>query len=1109
MKFIKFGKIDDRFRGVYLMLFILLLFIPVKSFSQISIQIKNKPIKEILRSIEKKSDYSFFYQDDLEDIRTVKSINIKDKPIQEVLDTLFFKTKIIYKIDSENIIVLSNSPEKQSLKDNKKISGRVIDMNEEPIVGANVLIKGRNIGGSTDMEGAFILEAPEGSVLSVSYIGYISQNILVGKENTYQIKLAENTEILDEIVVIGYGTAKRRDLTGSVSSLKLEDSPLAVAMNISPLDALHNTTPGLVIGATNSAGGTPSMIIRGQNSINGSNNPLIVLDGVVYLGSLNDINPNDIASYDILKDASSAAVYGSRAANGVIVITSKKGKIGKPTVAFNTSVGVQIWQQKPDLMSADQFIEMRQYRMKGADPLEWLEEPEKENYKNGRSTDWIDLVSRNGLVQNHQVSVSGGAKSINYYLSGSYTDQKGVIIGDEYSRITLRAKVDTDITDWFKIGIDGGYNYSDFSGVGANLQDAMTMSPYGSPYRDEGKKLYERWPTSQSTAHPLWQTTDVRDNTDQRNNFRILGYAHVDIPFVKGLSYRFNYLRTGDFKTVDNFTYESNFISEGTSPDRYSAERLRSLLSRANGSSARTNGTNYVIDNIVNYKCTFGKHAVDGTLVATRDYAYSKTVTATGNDFSENGNTTLGVHGLHKAGEQKINLSSTKRTNIGYLGRASYTYDDRYYLTATYRRDGASVFGVNNKWGNFPAVGAAWTISNEGFFKNATGIVNRLKIRVSYGKNGNQGIGPYSTLSTVNNGPNGQLWYEFSDNPSKVLYGMNVASLGNTTLGWETTTALNTGVEASFLNNRIRMDLDVYFSKTTDQLFTRNIPGMTGYTSISASMGQVDNKGVELMITSSNIETKNFNWTSSLTFWLNRNVLAKLYGDDLDGDGKEDDDIGNSRFIGKSLGAIYGFEPIGVVQEEDVEYMQNVGAKPGDIKFRDLNGDGFITAQDDRKILGYNKANFRLNLSNTFSYRNFELYIHLAGIFGGNGYYLTSNRRAFIHASSRHSDNSINHPWWTPENRNNKYPSADYNDDKFLALQSRSFVRIQDITLSYRFTQSWMKNMNINSLKVFIAGKNLYTFTGWVGGDPEKGVQARSGEYPVPSSYTMGLNVSF
>ena len=1076
--------------------------------AEIKLSQNSMTIKQLVKEIEAQTDYLVVFRDQDVDVNKTVSFRKRSARVSDYLEQVAESTGIGYRFENNYITLVQKD---QSIAQNKKrISGKIVDSMGQPIIGANIVEKGTTNGTITDMNGNFTLSVSEKSILLITYIGYTSQEIAVGNKSDINVELKEDAEVLDEVVVVGYGTARRKDLTGAVSSIKMEDSPLAATMKVNALEALKGVTPGLVIGASNSAGNTPSMLIRGQNSLNGSNDPLIVLDGVIYLGSVGDINPNDIANVDVLKDASSAAVYGSRAANGVIVITSKKGKVGKPKITLNTSVGTQVWQQKPDLMDPEEFIEVRKLMLKGTDPLDFLEEPEKANYQNGKTTDWLDLVSRNGLTQDYQLSVSGGSEKMNYYLSASYTDQKGVIVGDDYKRFTVRAKIDTDITNWLKIGVDGTYNFTDYSGVAADLQDAMTMSPYGSPYRDENQKLLERWPTGQSTANPLWHTDEtIRENVDQDNNIRALGYAHIKFPFLKGLSYRLNFSGTKDFDITDNFTYEGWYIKEGTSSDRYTPEVVQSLLSKANGSMARGYGMDWVVDNILNYKNQFGKHFVDFTAVATRDYDYYKTVKTTGSDFASNGNTSLGFNGLSKATVQKNDISSTKKTNIGYLVRLGYTFDDKYHLMASYRRDGSSVFGVNNKWGNFPSVGLAWTASNEIFMKGISNYVNRLKLRLSLGKNGNQGIGPYSTLSKINNGPDGGIRYEFSDDPSKIFYGMNIAGIGNSCLGWETTTALNAGIEAGFLNNRISLDLDFYFSKTTDQLFDRGIPSMIGFTTIKNSMGQVNNKGVEFTINSTNIETKDFRWNSSVIFWLNRNILASLYGDDLDGDGVEDDDIGNSRFIGKSLGAIYGFEAIGIVQKEDEEYIKNVGAKPGDVKFRDLDGDGCITAEHDRKILGYNKANFRLNLANTFTYKGLDVYLLLTGTFGGNGYYLTSNRRAFIHASSRNNDNGISHPYWTEDNRSNEYPSVSYNDSKFLGLQSRAHVRIQDITVSYRFTHSWVKRMNLSALKVFVSAKNLYTFTGWTGGDPEKGIQARSGTYPVPASYSMGINVSF
>ena len=540
-------------------------------------------------------------------------------------------------------------------------------------------------------------------------------------------------------------------------------------------------------------------------------------------------------------------------------------------------------------------------------------------------------------------------------------------------------------------------------------------------------------------------------------------------------------------------------------------ETINGNLSTANGYNNRKRIDDYVIDNILNYKSEFKEHYIDVTLVATRDFYGSKAINNTGSNYIQNGNTLLSYNGIHKAQVQKINMENYTKTNIGYLGRVSYSYNDKYHLNASVRKDGASVFGADRKWGNFSSLGVAWTASKEDFFKEIK-FVDYLKVKVSYGKNGNQGIDTYETLSKVVNGSS-SLAYEFSDAPGTLYYGLNISTLGNSLLGWETTTSFNGGFESILMNDRISLDVDFYFSKTTDQLFTRNIPPMTGFSSIKASLGQVNNRGIDINLKTVNIQRNSFKWISTLAYWQNRNTLDKLYGDDINEDGIEDDDISNGLFIGKSLGAIYGYKFAGIVQEEDAEYMSITGANPGDPKFEDLNDDGKIDPDNDREILGYTKENFRLSLANTLQYKNIDLYVLVSGIFGGgkNNYFVKQNQTAFLTSSDRPEDNCFDHIWWTPENRSNTYPSATYtNDGKFLGLQSRSFVRIQDITLTYNFRSKVLNNWNIKDLKVYFAATNFLTFTNWKGGDPERGTQGNHYyEYPVPSSYSLGLKVSF
>jgi len=858
--------------------------------AQISLSMQNKSTREVIREIEKVSDYRFFYNDNLSGLNTKISVSAQGENIRDVLEQIKSQVQITYIIKENNQIVLSapGYVSSSTQQNTRKITGIIKDQSGEPVIGANIVEKGTTNGTITDIDGQYSLEVGSNSILVVSYIGYITQEIPVGKNNTLDVLLREDTETLDEVIVIGYGTTKRKDFTGSVSSVKLENSPIALSPNLNALESLKGNVSGLDIGATNSAGGEPSMQMRGQKSISGSNDPLIVVDGVIFMGSINDINPNDIASYDVLKDATSAAAYGSRSANGVIIITTKRGKTGKPVVTFNATGSMQTWQNKPDLMKGEQWLESVMARNNSSD-LSWLKPQELANMEAGREINWLDASTRTGWVQDYQVAVSGAGEKMNYYLSAAYSDNQGVVIGDDYNRITALAKINTDITSWLQIGVDAAFTKSDYSGVGANIGEATQTSPYGVMYRNESEKLLEKYPYTQSSVNALWNTDkSVRDNKDIRNNFRANAYAVVKLPWVEGLSYRFNYAGNLSKNQSGDFYYEGYFVKEGAYDDetRYSPATLQSLLASANGKINNNTTDSWVIDNILNYKNTFGKHSIDLTAVATRDRKKYEMIETTGSNFAANGNTTLGINGLHKATVQKVNMDNNQRSNIGYLGRASYSYDDRYFFTGSYRRDGASVFGVNQKWGDFFAFGGAWRLSSEKFMSSIS-YLDDLKLKLSWGKNGNQGLDPYGTLSTINNGASGGVRYEFGG--SDIIYGLNQKALGNANLGWETTESWNTGFESAWLGSRLFVDLDLYFSKTTDQIFTRDIPVMTGFKNMKSSMGQVNNRGVELTIRSVNIDTQDWYWTTNLTFWLNRNKLIHLYGEDLDGDGREDE----------------------------------------------------------------------------------------------------------------------------------------------------------------------------------------------------------------------------
>jgi len=1094
--------------------FLLLVLLGLRVRAQINLSLKKAPFSKALSEIKNQTHWRFLYNDALVENAAAVTINLKDANIHEVMDSLTTANGLTYSI-IDSTITITQAPRKTVSRNITEqsnpiqITGVVKDGTGAPLGNVSVIIKGKKEGTVTNRDGKYSISAEQGDVLTFNLVGYFVKEVSVGSQSSINVVLTESENNMNDIVVIGYGTAKRKDFSGAVASVKIEGSPMAQLPVSSPLDLLKGNVAGLNIGVSNSAGSQPSMLIRGQNSVHGDTNPLIILDGVIYLGNLSDINPNDIATVDVLKDAVSVSVYGSRSANGVIAITTKKGKRGKPAINLNSTYGVQRWQNRPVMMSGDQWFKSVNERNSYTEgSTSWMKDAELENYKNGKQTNWLDAITRTGKFINDEASISGASDKVNYYFSSSYNNNLGIIDGDKYKRISILSKIDATVTPWLEIGINGAYNNLDYSGISANVFIAEQLSPYGVMYRDSLHNL-EKYPVDQSEVNPLWGVNDgTMDNLDRRQNFRLNAFAVLSIPGVQGLSYRLNYSANVDKNKSGNFYHEGYFVAEGEGLERYSTAAINGFLTSANGNMQQVSNTYYVIDNILNYKKVVGRNNIDFTAVATRDYTRNETTNIVGTNFAANGNTLLGMWGLSKATVQQNALDVQQKTNIGYLARLNYDYDNKYMLNASFRRDGASVFGTDRKWGNFKAAGVAWNISNENFMKGLS-LINNLKLKVSYGQNGNQGIAPYGTLATVVNGLAGGYRYEFSNTGSAIYYGLAQSALGNDNLGWEKTAAWNFGIEGAALENRLLLDLNVYTSKTTDQHFVEDIPVMTGFQSINASLGQVNNKGLELAITSANIRGKDFNWTSTLNYWINRNKLVHLYGTDNDGDGREDDDIANGLFIGKSLGAIYGYEQIGIVQPDDKDYIALNGASPGDPKYKDIDGVPGISV-NDRKILGYTKENFRMSLANTVSYKHFELYAMISGIFGGNGYYMASNTGAYMTRTNIFNSNSIYVPYWTADNLSNVYPSATYSpDDRFLGLQSRTFVRLQDVSLSYTFHQAWMKRLQLTNLKVFFAGKNLLTLTGWEGGDPELGNTVRDNTIPVPTTYSFGLSAGF
>lgn len=1009
------------------------------------------------------------------------------------------------------------------------VTGKVLDEKGETLIG--VSIKSSAGGGAvTDVNGAFSLKTESDATLTVSYLGYVTQLVKISGRTKITVTLVPSANQLNDVVVVGYGTQKRKDVTGAITTIKLEDSPKSSVPFINPLEAIQGTS-GINIGPSTSAGASPNIVVRGQNSINANSSPLIVLDGVIFNGNLSQINMSDIATFDILKDASSAAIYGSRSANGVVLITTKRGKSEKPMINFNTYYGVQNWTRVPKMRTGEDFLQWRKDNLsiRGtdiSDITKVLTPLELQAYNEGHTLDWMDEVSQYAPVQNYEMSVSGRTDKLNYYFSGGYLDQKGVMVNDRFKRPSFTIKLENTITDWLSYGANGYYSGMDYSGYSPGLYMATYMSPYSYKYVDgTNNQLLQRYPAgSTSLYNPLWGAgTEIApgiydDNLERSYNIRGTGFLNAKIPFIKGLNFRFDVTGSKSTTELGYFHHEGGEVNTLVPAQIANPSQF---LSRASGYRTNSIASSWLTNSLLSYTRSFGKHNVDALAGYTRDDYQMESTRLGGSDFANAGTSVLGFRGLQLATTKTGSTEYTKYSNVGYIGRLNYNYAQKYYATFNVRRDGYSAFADGHKFGWFPGGSVAWALSEEDFMKPLS-FVNYLKFRVSYGRTGNQGIAPLATQSLV-----GQGYTVFGSTSTAYL---NPTSLANKLLTWEKTAALNFGLDFNLFNSRVSGNIDLYKSNTTDQLLVRSLPIFTGYNSVNDNYGEVQNKGIEITVNTVNIKSDNgFRWESGFSFWMNRNKLVHLTFADANGDGKEDDDVDNRLFIGKSLGANYDYTVDGIVQSSDTEYMNKyrttTGGQiffPGDLKIRDLNGDGIIDAKD-RSIIGYGKENFNFNISNTFNYKNFQLFFSINSIVGGgkNNFFSSTNLRGKNPGQTLPTQaNWLNDEYWMPDRESNKNPRPNYsNPYSYGFYQSRTFARLQTASLSYTFAKKVTEKLKIDNLKVFVSGTNLITLTGWTGLDPANGAQIGGNggssntsvntSLPLMRTVSFGLNAGF
>ena len=1102
-------KFDLKMKLSLLLLFTTLLGLHANdSYAQkakVSLNVENATIQKVLDNIESTTKFNFVYNTKHVDLQRKVSLKLNQEHIDKVLERLFSTTSTNYKVKGTQVILWRSNVRKvvegptpqvavpEPLVVQFIISGMITDSEGTPLPGANILEKGTTNGTQADFDGNFSIGvADENATLVVSYIGFATKEVQVSGQASLSIILEDSAAGLDEVVVVGYGTQKKSDLTGSVISADLEAFEEAPNSNI--LQSIQGALPGVQIGQTNQAGEAPSISVRGTTTLNGNTDVLIVLDGIIYRGNMSDLNPGDIKSIEVLKDASSKAIYGAQAANGVILLTSKGGSKTNEKVQINYNVftSFQTPTVNAGLLDREQFLRKVKdidYRNAYLAPDYLVDNPEWdypqsalramhiEGINNGTEYDWFDQVTNSGYMVNHNLSLQGNTGGLRYFVSGNHVNQQGVIINDKYKRSSLRVNVEIDIAEWLKFGVNSFGSFNDYSGVSPNLSTIATTSPFVRSKDENDEYIFDV--QGNGLVNPFLSA--LADDKDIRNNLSANLYFIASLPFIEGLTYRLNY--------NNNLRWNEAFNS-----DIYASNQA--------GVAYKTNSSTHdlMFDNILSYEKEFGEiHRINLTGVIGINKINYENTTARGQNFTD---LALSYNSLQQAGLQTITSGAWEESFLYQMIRGSYTLKNRYLLNATLRRDGYSGFSQNNKIGLFPSVGLGWVISQESFFQS-NGI-DYLKLRGSYGQNGNL-TGRYSSLGIVDNNP--LYYYLFGDGGATEL-NQFPSSLANNNLSWERTNELNFGVDFNLKNNRLDASIDYYNTTTTDLLWNLALPTITGFSNVRSNIGELNNQGIELNLGSQIINKNDWSWSVNANFAANRNRIVSLLGD-VNQDGEEDDLISSGLFIGESIGTIYSYEIDGIWQiDDDIPD----GYEPGTYRIVDQNDDGNITPGEDRIILGESEPSYRISFQNSLRYKNLSLKFFVNSIQGGNNKFLLANNSRISTPGNLQNYNWYNFTdYWSPSQSDSEYDAGWTNPAiRASKYQSRSFVRLQDISLSYDIPKTPLNSIGVSDLKIFLSGKNLLTFTKWDGWDPETGQGIFSSDnYPVLKSYSIGLDIKF
>lgn len=1055
--------------------------------AQITFRVSNKSIKQAIGLIESKADYSFFYSDELDDLNNKISLSVNNEEIHSVLQKLFRNTRITYRIEDGKQVVLSKKKDNQpsSKSKEKEVRGIITDKTGEPLIGVSVTVKGTGKGTVTDMNGKWSLLVSEGSVLNFSYIGYSAETVKVGKSNSYNISLSEDNQILDEVVVIGYGSMKRKDITTAVSVVStadIDERPI-----IDAAQALQGKAAGIqVVQPSGAPGEGMSIRVRGATSVQASNEPLYIVDGMPN-DNISSLSPADIESMQVLKDASSAAIYGARAANGVVLITTKRGKVGNPQVKFSAYVGLSQLGKKIDALNTEEYKDLMKELKKYSNVAPTIPDSEK------RYVDWTDLFFKTGLNQNYQLSVSNGTDKLQYFVSGGYTNEQGIIEKANFRRYNFRANIDNQHTKWLKMALNFAYtntkgqevNQSRSSMRAGSILSVINTPPFMQQWDNENPGQYDENAYGSRILNPL--AANSADNITSAD-------------YLKGsLGFTFDILKGLKFKStfgidLSNSHWDYFLDPKSTSDGRGTKGRVEESYSR---------NIEWLFENILTYDFSLKKHNFSLMGGATQQHAQYNGAWLAGFDLADSYPNIHSISAANQIDKDACGSSASAWSLASFLGRVAYNYDSKYLLTMNFRADGSSRFAPGHRWGYFPSASAGWRVSSEKFMEPFKNVIDDMKLRIGWGMNGNQsGIGNYSYLASMSAS-------KVAPTTENLYPGLAISpySAANTELTWEKTMQWNAGLDLTMFDSRVTLSVDAYYKKTKDLLLTVSLPDNVNLPGgITRNDGEMVNKGMEFSVSSQNLKGT-FQWNTDFNISFNRNKLTKLGLNKIYYYAEMYETRESAVILkeGIPLGTFYGYVSEGVDPET------------GNIIYSDLNKNGSLDP-GDRTEIGCAQPDFIYGMTNTFSYAGLNLSIFLQGS-QGNDIFNASRIDTEGMFDFRNQSKAVLDRWKRPGmitdiprvgNIENSHNSTRFVEDG-------SYLRLKTVTLSYDFNKKWLKKMHLSKLQAYVTGQNLLTLTKYSGYDPEVNAYGADavaqgvdyGTYPQSKALIFGLNVEF